>query len=290
MAERKDAAFETCQIVFWRGYVKCAFYAVPEGAEPVGSPFFRSREGSPVESGGVLEAHRALVDRLKEEGWEPLARGRAWYALTFRRRGWSPIDEPPPGEPPAVPAAIDAHTAAPPRSEPEPAPTLEPEPVLWEAAHRSRRQLALLAATAALIASAVVLGLTLFGTNSAQGKNRTHVPAAQSRQELPLHRKPAVAAVPAAHQSAKVTPTTIVVTGSRGDSWVEARVGSATGRSLFAGVVAPRQTVRVIAPVVWITFGAAENLNVRVNGRAPVPGTFNGTITALISHGRVRST
>jgi hypothetical protein len=287
MAERNDSAFETCRIVFWRGYVKCAFYAVPEGSEPVGSPFFRSREDSPEQSGGVLEAHRALVDRLKEDGWEPVARGRAWYALTFRRRGWSPIDEPPPEKPPAVPAAIDAHT--PPRSEPELEPTLGPEPVLSEAAHKSRRQLALLGATAALIAPAVVLGLTLFGTNSAQGKNRTQVRAAQIRQELPLHRKPTVAALPAAHQTAKVAPTTIVVTGSRGDSWVEARVGSATGRPLFAGVVAHGQTVRVNAPVVWITFGAAENLDVRVNGRAPVPGTFNGTITALIAHGRVRS-
>jgi uncharacterized protein DUF4115 len=79
------------------------------------------------------------------------------------------------------------------------------------------------------------------------------------------------------------------VTGARGASWVEARVGSQTGRPLFAGVVAQGQTVRVTAPVVWVTFGAAGNLDLHVNGRAPVPGTFNGTITALIDHGRVHS-
>jgi hypothetical protein len=134
----RDAAhtFETCEIVFWRGYVKCAFYAVPEVGEPVGSPFFRSRERSPVQSGAALEAHQALVEQLKGEGWEPWARGRAWYALTFRRRDGSPIDVP--EEPSTVVATIEPHVLPPPPP-PEPEPEPAPEAVPAAAAHRSRR-------------------------------------------------------------------------------------------------------------------------------------------------------
>jgi len=294
MTEREDTAFETCEIVFWRGYVRCAFYAVPNGAEPIASPFFRSRERSPGQSGPALEAHRALVERLEDEGWEPVARGRAWYALTFRRRGWSPVEELPLEEASAVVAAIEAHAVPPPPREPEPEPEPEPAPTREPAAaavtHRSRRQAALLVGTALLIALAVALGLTLLGTNSAQGKNRGQILSMRARQELRAQQhRPIVTAAPVARHPAQAAPTTIVVRGARGDSWVEARAGSATGKSLFAGVVSQGETVRVTAPVVWITFGSAGNLDLRVNGRAPVPGTFNGTVTAVIAHGRVRS-
>lgn len=290
MSENVAADFETCVIVFWRGYVKCAFYAVPEAGEPIGSQFFRSRERSPAQSGGALEAHRQLVERLEDRGWEPFAREREWYALTFRRRRWSPVDAFVGDEVPAPVSAVEAHRAQTmPEPEAEPAPTQE-EPqaprVPRAAAHRSRRQLALLLSTAALIALAVVLGLTVFGTNSAQGRNHSPVRPAKPQAQ---YRKPAVGVLPASARRPTLAPTTMVVTGSRGDSWVEARIGSATGKSLYAGVVAQGQTVRITAPVVWVTFGAAGNLDLRVNGRSPVPGTFKGTITAVIAHGRVRS-
>jgi uncharacterized protein DUF4115 len=302
MTDREDTgAFETCEIVFWRGYVKCAFYAVFQAGEPVGSPFFRSGKRPPVQSGAPLEAHQVLVERLTAEGWEPATRGRAWYSLSFRRREWSrvealPLEEPaaaaaPTVETPSVSSAVQAHVAPPPAAEPEPAPApeLESEPVPAAADLNFRRRRALLVATVALSALAVALGLTLFGTNSAQGRDPADAGAAKPQQTLhPRHRKPVASVAPAARHVANV-PTTIVVTGSRGDSWVEAKVGSAKGKSLFAGVVSPGQTVRVTAPVVWITFGDAGNLDLRVNGRAPVPGTFNGTITAVIAHGRVRS-
>ncbi len=319
MAEHDDTgSVETCRIVLWRGYVKCAFYAVPSHGEPVASPFFRSRDGSPVQSGAALEAHRALVERLAAEGWEPATRGRAWYALTFRRREWSPVEELPldEPEPAAVVPAVEVHAASPPPPPPEPAaavpaveapaapaapPPAEPEPervpvrerkvVPVQAVHGSRQQRALVVITAVLIALAIALGLTLFGTTSAQGKDGARIHRTQPRQQLrPQPHEPAAAAVPAARRPVQAPPTRIVVTGARGDSWMEARAGSDTGKPLFAGVVAEGQTVRVTAPVVWITFGAAGNLDLRVNGRAPVPGTFNGTVTALIAHGRVRST
>ena len=304
MTDREGTgAFETCEIVFWRGYFKCAFYAVFQAGEPVGSPYFRSRDGFPTQSGAPLEAHQALVERLTAEGWEPATRGRAWYSLSFRRREWSPVDERPREAPPAefptvetpsVAPAVEGHVAPPLAAEPEsaPAPDLdsETEPIPAALQHTFHRQRALLVATVALSALAVALGLTLFGTNSAQGQEPADVGSPRPQQKLHArNRKPLPSVVPATRQGVANVPTTIVVTGSRGDSWVQAKVGSAKGKSLFAGIVSPGQTVRITAPVVWITFGDAGNLDVRVNGKAPVPGTFYGTITAVIAHGRVRS-
>jgi uncharacterized protein DUF4115 len=302
--ERHDTgAFETCQIVFWRGYFKCAFYAVFQDGEPLGSPFFRCRERSPLQSGAPLEAHHALVELLTSEGWEPATRGRAWYSLSFRRREWSNVDDGlleeadaggPPVETQSVASAFEAHVVSTPVAEPEPTPPpalqSKPEPLPAVAKSKFHRQRALLVSTVALVALAVGLGLTVFDTNSAQGQDPAAVGGAQPQQKLHARqRKAAASGVPAARHVPARVPTTIVVTGSRGNSWVEARVRSAKGKQLFAGVVSPGQTVRVTAPVVWITFGEAGNLDVRVNGRAPVPGTFYGTITAVIAHGRVRS-
>ena len=304
MPDRDDTeGFETCEIVFWRGYVKCAFYAVFQAGEPVGSPFFRCRERFPAASGRPLEAHRALVEQLTADGWETATRGRAWYSLSLRRREWSGVEEPPLEEPaagvpaveaPSVAPATGAHLAPPPVVEPEPAPApepeSEPEPALAADEPKVGRPRALLVATVALVALAVALGLTLFGTNSAEGKDPAAGGRAQPQQKLHArHRKPVASVAPVARDAVATVPTTIVVTGSRGDSWVEARADSAKGKRLFAGVVSPGQTVRVTAPVVWITFGDAGNLDVRVNGKAPVRGTFYGTITAVIAHGRVRS-
>jgi hypothetical protein len=304
--ERHDTgAFETCQIVFWRGYFKCAFYAVFQAGEPLGSPFFRCRERLPLQSGAPLEAHQALIELLTAEGWEPATRGRAWYSLSFRRREWSNVDEGPLQEAGADDPTVEAQSAASavhahvvptpvPEVEPAPAPALEskPEPVPAAAESRFDRQRALLVATVALVGLAVGLGLTVFDTNSAQGRDPAAVGGARTQQTLHARQqkaKRAAAGAPVARHTAANVPTTIVVTGSRGNSWVEARVGTATGKSLFAGVVSPGQTVRVTAPVVWITFGNAENLDVHVNGRAPVAGTFRGTIRAVIAHGRVRA-
>jgi hypothetical protein len=81
-------AFERCEIVLRRGYVKGQFYARDENdAYIAGSPMFRLRGRSTVrETDAALAAQGALVDALVEGGWEPYDRGRAWYADRFVRR------------------------------------------------------------------------------------------------------------------------------------------------------------------------------------------------------------
>ena len=87
------AAGEECTIVWWRGYVQSGFFAVATGGrarsvepEPLGSSLFRRLGGgAPVPEGRALEAHRALVERMQSEGWDPVGRGAHWYETRFRR-------------------------------------------------------------------------------------------------------------------------------------------------------------------------------------------------------------
>jgi hypothetical protein len=95
--------------------------------------------------------------------------------------------------------------------------------------------------------------------------------------------------VPVIRQAARPVLTQVVLTATRGHSWIEARTGSSTGRSLYAGVIEQGQTVRLRAPTVWVSAGAAGNIDLRVDGRAAPPGSFTGTVTILASHGRVQT-
>ena len=72
----------------------------------------------------------------------------------------------------------------------------------------------------------------------------------------------------------------LVVEGTGTGSWVEARVDSARGRVLFAGVVSGGKSVVVKARRLWVRIGGAGNLVVKVNG---VREMLNGTVDALVT-------
>ena len=97
---RQEAAFETCEIVWWRGFVKSQFFAVAttdgDDIERVAeSPLFRWRSAEPPEPvDEPLSAHRTLVAILEAEGWARSGGGDEWYTLRYRRP-----------RPPAAPSA-----------------------------------------------------------------------------------------------------------------------------------------------------------------------------------------
>jgi transcriptional regulator with XRE-family HTH domain len=68
-------------------------------------------------------------------------------------------------------------------------------------------------------------------------------------------------------RSKEVARTRLVVAAVRGDSWVEARSGSARGRLLYRGNLVLGRSIRLSGPRVWVRFGAASNLDLTVNGR-----------------------
>jgi len=78
----------TCEIRFWRGYRKAAFYArTIDGGEELAvaeSPLFRARgNGLPERTEEAAAAYAALVERIESMGWRRVASGSAWFDATF---------------------------------------------------------------------------------------------------------------------------------------------------------------------------------------------------------------
>jgi len=83
----------TCEVDWWRGYVKSHFYArLGAGGDResilLTSPSFRwsKAEPPPPTLRHVADAHAALIAQLKADGWVPTRRGTHWYALQLQRR------------------------------------------------------------------------------------------------------------------------------------------------------------------------------------------------------------
>ncbi len=82
---------------------------------------------------------------------------------------------------------------------------------------------------------------------------------------------------PAATTQRAVEPTVVVLTAVRGASWFSARVGSEDGRVLDERVLALGESVRLQARRIWLSVGAAGNVEMTVDGkpRQLAPGTVS---------------
>jgi hypothetical protein len=79
----------TCEISFWRGYRKGAFYArTYDGEEEVAvgeSPLFRPHgNGLPEPTLEAEDAYNALCEQLEREGWTLVETGETWFDATFQ--------------------------------------------------------------------------------------------------------------------------------------------------------------------------------------------------------------
>jgi hypothetical protein len=81
--------------------------------------------------------------------------------------------------------------------------------------------------------------------------------------------------------TARPPRTVFVVHATRGDSWVELRIGTATGRVLYSGILRQGETTRASGRTLWVRFGSAANLDLALNGKPihGVTGTLDATIT-----------
>jgi hypothetical protein len=305
---------ETCEIVWWRGYVKSGFYAVHSSStddvseEPLASPLFRTKRGQPpAEAGEAREAHRALVERLLTEGWEIRRRGSTWYSQTFVRRPSVPdldgarahvhsfVEEPAPEVPEAVPEDAPQDDASDWRNT---------EIVLARTKRRVRVGVVVRGGVVVLVATVAGVSAaaapSLLSSEPAQGnlraandvaKQNPKTKAAQpvARQPArPIARQPArpiarQSARPIAQQPARIAHVALAAT--RGDSWVEARAGSSAGRVLYTGMLVQGQTERVSAKRVWLRLAAAGHLDLLVNGRPPREGPLLGTLDVVLGPG-----
>jgi uncharacterized protein DUF4115 len=83
------------------------------------------------------------------------------------------------------------------------------------------------------------------------------------------------------------TSSLVVLSAARGDSWVEVHVGSASGRSLYAGTLTQGHRVHYRQSRLWIRLGRSSNLDATVDGK---PATLPlGTASVVVQDGRLKT-
>ncbi|HET7043630.1 MAG TPA: RodZ domain-containing protein [Gaiellaceae bacterium] len=95
--------------------------------------------------------------------------------------------------------------------------------------------------------------------------------ASTSGLEPPTRTVPRHEKAPAAPRTAPVehAPATLVVHATRGDCWVEVRIGSADGRAVSERTLGEGGTLRFgLARKLWVRLGAPGNVDVTVRGKA----------------------
>ena len=103
-------------------------------------------------------------------------------------------------------------------------------------------------------------------------------PAAQSTTQ-PRATASIAEQVPAPPSTSGEEVTVVVLAAVRGDSWFSARVGSESGRLLDERILMQGESVRLEAEQIWLSIGAAGNIEVTVNGE---PKEFSGTVSVVL--------
>lgn len=87
-ARTAGPAWESCEIDWWRGYVKSQFVARRLDGSPIAvSPFFAWRRSEPPPSTGEAErAFEVLLEELHEHGWRLDSTGAEWFDRRLRRK------------------------------------------------------------------------------------------------------------------------------------------------------------------------------------------------------------
>jgi|GEM_PF-2552761 len=153
---------------------------------------------------------------------------------------------------------------------------------------RPGRRAALVAFGVLLLAGLGLIGYGIAEKTSSHGAAATPPPVATSapRNTVPgVGRPTTVGSVPVTTTEATTTVRTaavvFVVHATRGDSWVELRTGSATGRVLYSGILRQGDTTRGSGRRLWVRFGSAANLDLQLNGK-PIHGV-TGTLDAAVT-------
>ena len=316
LSAREGRGLEVCEIVRWRGYVTCEFYArrSPGGEVLATSGAFRWRKSAPPpDRGRAREAYERLTTRLNAEGWEESGRGSAWYERRFARElpghaiDAAATTEPTPAAPqptativerwPVVVAAAPPAPAGPSGvirpsvSEPVQPPAdvddrvahpLTESPAKAHGDRRGRRRLGLFSIGVALIATLAAGGWIVAGRPAhIDAATKLTQPVVRPHARVSSTTSAVAERASAVAESTPASPSARLTVKGIGDgSWVEVRRDSARGRVLFSGVVKGGKAIDLQAPRLWVRFGAAARLVITVNGAVrPLSGTVDALVT-----------
>lgn len=90
LAAARETRMRECEVGWWRGYVKSAFFAMETSSTGPGrtiawSPYFRWRKRDvPRETPEAAAALRSLVNSLEREGWIVAGRHEEWFRVRFK--------------------------------------------------------------------------------------------------------------------------------------------------------------------------------------------------------------
>jgi hypothetical protein len=108
------------------------------------------------------------------------------------------------------------------------------------------------------------------------------VPIPPARTQRVARAAPPVPSAPTPHPSPKPAATPeLRLVAARGDCWLEVHAGSQQGKTLYIGLLQRGRAVTLPAKLLWVRFGAPENLDAAVAGRkvALPRGASNALIT-----------
>lgn len=166
----------------------------------------------------------------------------------------------------------------------EDAPVRQRRPV--PAARRRRQErresnVVLLALTAIALVTALVIAAWKFGG-----------PETTSVNGLRQHAAPTTTTAPVLGTTPPAKPVTkqivLVVRAARGNSWMEVRASVPSGRLLYGGTLERGQTQQFTSTALYVSFGAPENVTLKVNGKAvnvPRGGAFRLSRAGLMPAG-----
>lgn len=137
--------------------------------------------------------------------------------------------------------------------------------------------------TAVAVGLAVLLGAILSGglVSEPTGVGPTLSVAAEATTSTdPAPPRTTPAATVRQPSAAARAAMTVVLRAARGDCWVEARAGGTEGRLLYFQLLPVGKEARLSARRIWLSLGAAQNLDVTVNGTRRDLGT--GVVSVLL--------
>jgi Domain of unknown function (DUF4115) len=109
-------------------------------------------------------------------------------------------------------------------------------------------------------------------------------PASASSLQTPA---PSGTRVPPKGSSSTAQGTRLALAAARGDCWLEVRHLSATGKVVYVGTLAKGKSVAASGAKLWIRFGAPQNVDLKLNGKAvSIP---SGTLDVLVTGAGIRA-
>ena len=135
-----------------------------------------------------------------------------------------------------------------------------------------------------LAAIAGVTAIVIAAGNSAPEEPRIPNLTPPATGQVQPDRQAAPAAGPARRPQPRPVKARLVVTATRGDCWVEVRIGSASGKALYAQTLAAGKRAIFVHRRLWVSLGAPSNVDVTVNGkRQPLPASGSPQLIATAS-------